>query len=92
MSAGLEVLLCVARRGSATQAARELPWAEQAASAIGHMRSELAGLEQAPVGTVHVALLHGLPSYLVTKGLAAFLAAHPGLALEFEPASAVVDP
>jgi DNA-binding transcriptional LysR family regulator len=55
------------------------------------MRSELAGLERAPVGTVQVALPYGLPSYLVTRGLQAFLEAHPGLALEFEPASAVVD-
>ena len=128
---GLDVLLCVARRGSATQAARALrttparvlrrlgaleeslgavlfdrtpgglvpkpalelvlPWAEQAAGAIGHMRSELAGLERDPVGTVHVALPHGLPNYLVTRGMEAFLQRHPGLVLALEPANAVVD-
>jgi DNA-binding transcriptional LysR family regulator len=68
-----------------------LPWAEQAAGAIGHMRSELAGLEQAPVGTVRLAIPPALPHLLVTWGLEAFLAAHPGLALEFEPAIAIVD-
>jgi DNA-binding transcriptional LysR family regulator len=128
---GLDVLLCVARRGSATQAARDLgttparvlrrlaaleeslgtalfdrtpsglvptpaldlvlPWAEQAAGAIDHMRSELAGLERAPVGKVHLALLHGVSSFLVTRGLDAFLDAHPGLSLEFQPANAIVD-
>jgi DNA-binding transcriptional LysR family regulator len=129
--AGLEVLLTVARRGSATQAARDLqttparvlrrlcaleeslgtplfdrthgglvpapalelvlPWAEQAAGAIAQMRSELAGLERAPVGNVHIALPTGLPAFLVTRGLDAFLERHPGLTLEFEPATAVVD-
>jgi DNA-binding transcriptional LysR family regulator len=128
---GLDVLLCVARRGSATQAARDLgttparvlrrlgaleaslgtalfdrtpgglvptpaldlvlPWAEQAAGAIGQMRSELAGLEQAPIGNVHLALFPGLVNYLVTRRLDAFLDAHPGLSLELEPASAIVD-
>jgi DNA-binding transcriptional LysR family regulator len=68
-----------------------MPWAEQAAGAIGSMRDELAGLERAPVGTVHLALLPGLPSFLVTRGLDAFLARHPGLAIEFAAASAVVD-
>jgi len=128
---GLEVLLCVARRGSATQAARDLhttparvlrrlaaleawlgttlfdrtpsglvptpalervlPWAEQAAGAVGQMRDELAGLERAPVGQVHLALFPGLPAFLVTRGLDRFLTRHPGLTLHFEPASAVVD-
>jgi DNA-binding transcriptional LysR family regulator len=128
---GLDVLLCVARRGSATQAARDLhttparvlrrlraleqalgaalfdrtpgglvptpalelvlPWAEQAAGAIDQMRNELAGLERAPVGAVHLALFPGLPSFLVTRGLDTFLERHPGLSLEFEPASAIVD-
>jgi DNA-binding transcriptional LysR family regulator len=131
MPAGLDVLLCVARRGSATRAARELqttparvlrrlsaleeslgatlfdrtpgglvptpalelvlPWAEQAASAVAQMRSELVGLERAPVGTVHLALFPGLPGFLVTRGLDQFLEQHPGLSLEFEPASAIVD-
>ena len=128
---GLEVLLCVARRGSATRAARDLrttparvlrrlgaleeslgaalfdrtpgglvptpalervlPWAEQAAGAIGNMRSEIAGLERAPVGTVHLALVPGLTGFLLTRGLESFLEGHPGLSLEFEPASAIVD-
>jgi DNA-binding transcriptional LysR family regulator len=129
--AGLDALLGVARRGSATRAARDLrttparvlrrlgaleaslgatlfdrtpgglvptpalelvlPWAEQAAGAIGQMRSELAGLERAPVGAVHLALFPGLAGFLVTRGLGAFLEAHPGLSLDFEPASAIVD-
>lgn len=129
--AGLDVLLCVARRGSATQAAKDLrttparvlrrlgaleeslgaalfdrtpgglvptpalelvlPWAEQAAGAIGNMRNELAGLERAPVGAVHLAILPGLPGFLVTRGLDSFLERHPGLSLEFEPGSAVLD-
>jgi DNA-binding transcriptional LysR family regulator len=128
---GLEVLLSVARLGSATQAARDLettparvlrrlsvleawlgtplfdrtpsgleptpalervlPWAEQAASAVGQMRDELAGLERAPVGPVRLALFSGLPDFLVTRGLERFLMRHPGLTVEFEPASAVVD-
>jgi DNA-binding transcriptional LysR family regulator len=128
---GLDVLLCVARRGSATRAARDLqttparvlrrlgaleeslgavlfdrtsggliptpaldlvlPWAEQAAGAIDHMRNELAGLERAPVGPVRLALFPGLAGFLVTRGLDRFLDKHPGLSLEFEPASAIVD-
>jgi DNA-binding transcriptional LysR family regulator len=55
------------------------------------MRSELAGLERAPVGAVHLALLPGLATFLVTRGLGAFLETHPGLSLDFEPASAIVD-
>ncbi len=129
--AGLDALLGVARRGSATKAARDLrttparvlrrlgaleealgttlfdrtpgglvptpalelvlPWAEQAAGAIGQMRSQLAGLERDPVGAVHLALLPGLATFLVTRGLDAFLARYPGLSLELEPASAIVD-
>lgn len=68
-----------------------LPWAEQAASALGRMKDELAGLEREPVGPVRLALLPGLASYLVTRGLDAFLGHHRGLTLELAPASAIVD-
>jgi DNA-binding transcriptional LysR family regulator len=70
---------------------RVLPWAEQAASALGRMKDELAGLEREPVGSVRLALLPGLASFLVTRGLDSFLKQHPGLTLELAPASAVVD-
>ena len=128
---GLEVLFCIARRGSATQAARDLmttparvlrrlsaleeslgaalfdrtpngliptpalelilPLAEQAAGAIGQMRSELAGLERAPVGNVQLALLPGLADYLISRGLSTFLSKHPGISISFDPANAIVD-
>lgn len=68
-----------------------LPWAEQAASALGHMKDVLAGLERDPVGNVRLALLPGLASYLFTRKLGAFLARYPGLSVEFAPASAIVD-
>lgn len=70
---------------------RVLPWAEQAASALGQMKDELAGLEREPVGTVRLALLPGLAGYLVTRRLDAFLTRHPGLTVDLEPASAIVD-
>jgi DNA-binding transcriptional LysR family regulator len=68
-----------------------LPWAEQAAGALDRMKEELAGLEREPVGVVRLALLPGLASYLAARGLDTFLARYPGLAIELEPASAIVD-
>lgn len=68
-----------------------LPWAEQAANALGHMKDEVAGLEREPVGTVRLALLPGLATYLVSRKLDTLLTRHRGLTLEIEPASAIVD-
>jgi len=70
---------------------RILPWAEQAVGAVVGMQRETSGLEEAPRGTVRVAVPTAVASSFLVPALPDFRARHPDIVIEFASEVAVVD-